>query len=201
MHTVCHLKHSFTHEKLVKIKANIYLFNLTENGRSCQALCLMGYLWIFRYSKSNMVVRTLLLYVDLQNLIWFCVHRLFDCSHYFIYINCISQFGCEQYRLMHVSSQCFSRVSNSFWINMNPSVFFPLLRTSGCNTPSHLKPNEPVRPQHVVLNRKTTVIRPMRGIFSESLWNILYMTHRAQRLLHILEWHHKTVKYSSFIRL
>lgn len=149
----------------------------------------MGYLEIFRNSKSS-------LNIILQNCktVLFCVHRLFDCLALFSV--CILQFGSEQYWLIHILSQCFSCVSNSFGSVWIPQCFLFYPGYIRAYSPSQLKPNEPVRPQHVVLNRKTPVIRPMRGIFSEPLWNVLYMTHRAQHLLHIAEWHHNRLKHS-----
>ncbi len=146
---------------------NIYIFNLTENGRSSQALCLMGYLGIFRYSQINMVVRTWLLYVHAVRRAVCGLAKLdLDLCTQAVWLLtllsvCISHFGCEKYRLI-VSSQCFSCMSNSFWINMNRFVF-------DSTPPSWNQMNL----TDLSMNRKTTVIRPMRENLFETSYTWL----------------------------
>lgn len=136
----------------------------------------------------------ILLYLNLQN--WSCfvytgsltVWHYFQCVFYSLEVN-----NTDEYTFYLSVFPVWAIALDQY---ESLSVFFSILGTSERNSPSQRKPNEPVRPQYVVLNRKTPVIRPMRGIFSEPLWNILYMTHRAQHLLHIAEWHRNRLKHS-----
>ncbi len=131
----CHVTFTFT---------NIYIFNLTENGRSSQALCLMGYLGIFRYSQINMVVRTSLLYVHAVRRAVCGLAKLdLDLCTQAVWLLtllsvCISHFDCEKYRLI-VSSQCFPVWAIA--LDQHELLCFRF-------NPSQLKPNEPDRPQH-----------------------------------------------------